>query len=379
LSAGALNTAAASGSGQDNATNGSYIFTTLSVTAGDTISFNWAFDADDYLSFNDFSFVVIDGVVYELADISTVGSYNSTGWESFNIVAPATGNIQIGFGVMNTGDSVGDSYLFVDNLQVNGALVQGFESGDFTGWTTAGSVSVVTENATSVNGNDADVGGSLTDDETGASIAGSLHNLVSVGADAPATFSLIEDTATLNALLPGLYSKGESVTYSVAFIADTDGDGLQESVLTAMAGDRVVFTLTVNSNGDWKFDLDDQLDHEAGDGENFALLTGNGGYDLDTVGSIDFTQILQVTDADGDQLVWTEDDINVFAIEVQDDVPTVVSAGGEFHPITARVAEDALSTAVEATDSSEGILDAGQDNSDDEASGVAGDLSSLIV
>ena len=127
------------------------------------------------------------------------------------------------------------------------------------------------------------------------------------------------------------------------------------------------------------FDLDDQLDHAPGDGENFTLLTGDDGYDISTVGSIDFTKILKVTDADGDELVWTDDDVDVFAVQVQDDVPTLVSVSGEFNPVTALVAEDALSTAVEATDSSEGILDAGQDNSDDEASGVAGDLSSLIV
>ncbi|EEF78797.1 retention module-containing protein [Methylophaga thiooxydans] len=215
-------------------------------------------------------------------------------------------------------------------------------------------------------------GGLLTDDETGSHIAGSLHYVVSVGADAPATFSLIDDSATLNELLPGLYSQGESVTYSVSGDSDV-------SVLTAMAGGRVVFTMTVHSNGDWYFDLDDQLDHAAGDGENFTLLTGDGGYDISTVGSIDFTKILKVTDADGDELVWTDDDVEVFAVQVQDDVPTLVSVSGEFNPVTALVAEDALSTAVEATDSSEGILDAGQDNSDDEASGVAGDLSSLIV
>ncbi|KGM08173.1 hypothetical protein LP43_0596 [Methylophaga thiooxydans] len=215
-------------------------------------------------------------------------------------------------------------------------------------------------------------GGSLTDDETSSHIAGSLHYVVSVGADAPATFSLIDDSATLNELLPGLYSKGESVSYSVSGDSDV-------SVLTAMAGDRVVFTMTVHSNGNWYFDLDDQLDHAPGDGENFTLLTGDGGYDISTVGSIDFTKILKVTDADGDELVWTDDDVDVFAVQVQDDVPTLVSVSGEFNPVTALVAEDALSTAVEATDSSEGILDAGQDNSDDEASGVAGDLSSLIV
>ncbi len=40
------------------------------------------------------------------------------------------------------------------------------------------------------------------------------------------------------------------------------------------AGDRVVFTLTVNPDGSWWFDLDDQLDHVAGSGDaGFELRT----------------------------------------------------------------------------------------------------------
>ena len=214
-------------------------------------------------------------------------------------------------------------------------------------------------------------GGSLMDDETDGYTAGSLTSLISVGADAPATFRLIDDSVAVNDLLPGLYSQGESVTYSVS-------NGAGESVLTAMAGDRVVFTLTVYSNGDWEFDLDDQLDHAAGDGENFTLLTGDDGYDVSTVGNIDFTQLLKVTDADGDELVWSEDDTEVFAIQIQDDVPSIVAVEGDFNPVSAMVVEDALSTAVEPSDSSEGILDAGQTTDDDSASGAAGSLASLV-
>ena len=53
--------------------------------------------------------------------------------------------------------------------------------------------------------------------------------------------------------LPTLFSKGEAVTYSL-----TDGT---TDTLTATAGGRTVFTLGVNADGSWTFDLDDQLDH----------------------------------------------------------------------------------------------------------------------
>ena len=58
-------------------TNGSGINTELSVHAGDVISFSWSFDADDYTPRNDFGFVVVNGGVAKLADISQVGNDNS--------------------------------------------------------------------------------------------------------------------------------------------------------------------------------------------------------------------------------------------------------------------------------------------------------------
>ena len=135
------------GPGEDvstNATNGSGINTVLEVHAGDVVTFSWSFDADDYTPFNDFGFVVIDGVATKLVDISQVGSYNATGWATFTYVATADGPLTIGFGVMNTGDSGVDSHLLIDKLAVNGEVVQSFESGDLSGWSSAGAAYVVT-------------------------------------------------------------------------------------------------------------------------------------------------------------------------------------------------------------------------------------------
>ena len=121
-----------------DATDGAGALTTLNVQAGDVITFSWSFDADDYLNFNDFGFVVIDGAVTKLSDIAEVGNYGSTPWATFSYTATSTGPLDIGFGVMNVGDTALDSHLLVDNLAVNGVVQQSFESGDLTGWTSTG-------------------------------------------------------------------------------------------------------------------------------------------------------------------------------------------------------------------------------------------------
>ena len=91
--------------------------------------------------------------------------------------------------------------------------------------------------------------------------SGSLSGLFSVGADEPLTISL----STTTSGLPTLLSQGEEVTYSVT-------DGASSDTLTATAGGRTVFTLVVNADGSWTFDLDDQLDHvdDGTNTENFA-------------------------------------------------------------------------------------------------------------
>ena len=100
------------------------------------------------------------------------------------------------------------------------------------------------------NNEDASIGNTIA--------SGSLTSTVSVGADEAGTFSL-DDTALGS--LPSLTSKGIAVTYSI--IGDT---------LTAPAGALTVFTLQVQSNGDYTFTLIDQLDHAGGAGENNLVI-----------------------------------------------------------------------------------------------------------
>ena len=69
--------------------------------------------------------------------------------------------------------------------------------------------------------------------------------------------------AALDGTTASFTSKGDTVTYSVA-----------AGVLTATAdgvvsgdGPRTVFTLTLQSNGDYTLDLNDQVDHDPASGD----------------------------------------------------------------------------------------------------------------
>ena len=146
------------------------------------------------------------------------------------------------------------------------------------------------------------------------------------------------------------------------------------NVLTATAGVRTVFTLGVNADGSWTFDLDDQLDHVDASGDaGFNLITAADG--STSVPSIDFSSILVATDFDGDSVTGAAS--GSFTIAVENDVPIAAVAPPA---VSATVVEDALLTTApgDTGDLSDGNLDAGQDNSDDEASGLAGSLTTLF-
>jgi T1SS-143 domain-containing protein len=182
------------------------------------------------------------------------------------------------------------------------------------------------------------------DDEYASSTeAESLADLFLPGADEPLKIGISQDSEIL-AQLPDLTSQGDNLQYNVS-----------GSTLTATAGidaeARTVFTLTVNEDGSWSFDLDDQLDHvdDGQNSENIALQSGNS-----FVYGIDFAPIITATDADGDTVTGAE--TGSFVIIVQDDVPV----RAEIQPLVQTVQEDALGNEageLNTADGSTGILD----------------------
>lgn len=100
-------------------TNGAGIQQTFTGLAGETVTQYWDFVSRDYTGFNDSAFVVVNGAVTVLASIENggieVGSYGHTGWQSFTYTLPTNGTYTLGFGVVNTKDTILDGALFLDN------------------------------------------------------------------------------------------------------------------------------------------------------------------------------------------------------------------------------------------------------------------------
>ena len=164
-----------------------------------------------------------------------------------------------------------------------------------------------------------------------ANIWGSLAGLVRFGADGPADnpdtwwpndggFSFSED---LSSLPEGLTSKGAAISYWVDPETDTlygyvacmqktsegSGDG------NPLDGARVVFTLELEGNGDYKFSLYDQLDHLKPEGEDRSSYNCDG---PDTTIPIDFSGVIVATDYDGDSVTLAK---GKFVINITDDEP----------------------------------------------------------
>lgn len=108
----------------------------LSVAAGDHISFDWMFDAGDQLPDNDYAFfsVADEGVsqVFKLSDVRQTGAAGASGWQTSIYTAAETGELTLGFAVINDrlgGFSADDhnSRLLVDNVRLNRDFGDGYQ------------------------------------------------------------------------------------------------------------------------------------------------------------------------------------------------------------------------------------------------------------
>lgn len=165
-----------------------------------------------------------------------------------------------------------------------------------------------------------------------ANVSGSLQGpggVVISGADEPLTFSFTSNAKSYFTNL-GLTSKGEDLSY---YIQDGVLYGYVNKQFEGPFGpqDRIVFKFTLEGDGDFKFELFDQLDHDAGNGQN---------YDLEVEGPdfkwLEFGDVIKATDYDGDSVVLKD----MLKIKVRDDVPEVAPCD----PIVFTVDEDDIKT-----------------------------------
>jgi hypothetical protein len=118
------------GLGAGTPVNGTAISQDVTVSAGDTLSFDWNFATDELTEpsmFNDFGYFTISGSAYLLASRNS-STYNTvsppagyegqTGWATQSYTFASAGTYTIGFGVFNVGDSGYDSALLLDAVMI---------------------------------------------------------------------------------------------------------------------------------------------------------------------------------------------------------------------------------------------------------------------
>ncbi|WP_196474015.1 retention module-containing protein [Pseudomonas chaetocerotis] len=169
--------------------------------------------------------------------------------------------------------------------------------------------------------------------------AGSLMALVSFGADGPGAFGLVDSETVAEVLgAQGLTSGGEPMLYSISTTTDPDGNPISTLTATAAAevGGYPVFTLIINADGSFSFELQGPIDHPSDDGDDNELWSSEGGIGLD------FTHLFTVTDGDGDPLQLPEGAKGLFVIKIQDDVPLPAQPNPQQPVVSGLVHEDAL-------------------------------------
>lgn len=90
------------------------------VSVGDIVNFDWFFSAEDYIPYNDQGSFSIDLLVGNtlLSQVSNVGNYGLTGWNTFSVTSNMSGNVSAIFKSLNIGDNALDSTVGIDNFNI---------------------------------------------------------------------------------------------------------------------------------------------------------------------------------------------------------------------------------------------------------------------
>jgi VCBS repeat-containing protein len=203
------------------ATDGSAIAQTLTVDAGTyTLAFDWQYQANDDIDFaDDFAFVAMNGMVYKLADVASVGDESNSGWQHTTVTLDLSGAVTFGFGAMNTDDTFADGVLWVDNVALTAASTS--DQGRVTEDTqaTASGALVVT---------DPDPGEAALQAVADGIAA---HGHYTVAADGTWTYTLDNTDAAVDALAPG-----ETLTDSFA-VESVDNTATHTVAITIAGAD----------------------------------------------------------------------------------------------------------------------------------------------
>ena len=91
----------------------------FNLGANNTFSFDWFFQANDYMPFNDWSAVFVDSnLSLTLANVASVGNLGNSGWQTFSTLLTNPFNGNITFSVSNALDNALNSTLIVSNVAI---------------------------------------------------------------------------------------------------------------------------------------------------------------------------------------------------------------------------------------------------------------------
>lgn len=91
----------------------------FTMNAGDVFSGNAQFFGADYMPYNDYSLVTMNGATLFSKNISQVGSYGTSALTAFSYTAVTSGNYSFWAGVANSMDSAGSSRLVISDLELD--------------------------------------------------------------------------------------------------------------------------------------------------------------------------------------------------------------------------------------------------------------------
>jgi len=101
---------------------GAGVYTTVSqsvsLNATEVLSGWAAFDAGDFMPFNDDAFVRVNGVDIWTSSVNSVGDFSHSPWQFWSFAAPVTGSYTLSYGVANFGDNGSDSFAVFDSQAV---------------------------------------------------------------------------------------------------------------------------------------------------------------------------------------------------------------------------------------------------------------------
>ncbi|MBT9315774.1 Calx-beta domain-containing protein [Leptothoe spongobia] len=249
-----------------NVTEGSAIAKTITVEAGDQLTFDWNQKTEDYLPFRDLTFFSIStnttnilASVQSPLEVILENGPQETGFGTFSHTFTNDGTYTIGVGVVDVGDHIVDSALVVDNFTLTskdyivdlneGESIDNLDFGNYLpGLPTTIQFSAASYRVTGEN-SDAEI--TLTrsgDVSTAANVTVQLNDATARGgSDFDATAQIIEfapgetnKTVTIPILEDALAENDETFLLSLTNVNDADIGAQRTATVTIIDTDTVV-------------------------------------------------------------------------------------------------------------------------------------------